>query len=83
MGTITIQCPDSVLRSFHEDEQQFAKELSLVAAVKLYEMKRLSSGRAAELAGISRLAFLNRLSEYGVSLYEVSDDELDSDVANA
>lgn len=83
MGAITIQCPDSVLRTLHEDEQQFAKEFSLIAAVKLYEMNRLSTGRAAELAGMSRLAFLNRLSEYGVSLYKVSEDELDRDVANA
>lgn len=83
MGAITIQCPDSILLSLHEDEQQFAKDLSTAAAVKLYEMKRLSSGRAAELAGMSRLAFLNCLSEYGVSLYEVSEAELDNDTANA
>lgn len=83
MGSITIKYPDSVLRSLHENEQQFAKELSLAAAVKLYEMKRLSSGRAAELAGMPRLAFLDRLSEYGVSLYEVSEHELDRDAANA
>jgi predicted HTH domain antitoxin len=38
----------------------------MLAAVKLYEMGRFSSGRAAELAGISRVEFLQSLSRYKV-----------------
>jgi predicted HTH domain antitoxin len=40
--------------------------LPILAAVKLYELGRLSSGRAAELAGMTRVEFLISLSRYRV-----------------
>ena len=38
----------------------------MLAAVKLYELGRLSSGRAAELAGMARVEFLLHLGRYQV-----------------
>ena len=38
----------------------------MLATVKLYELGHLSSGRAAELAGISRVEFLLNLGRYQV-----------------
>ncbi|HDH41256.1 MAG TPA: hypothetical protein ENG12_02470 [Candidatus Altiarchaeales archaeon] len=46
------------------------------AAVKLYELGRLSSGRAAELAGLSRVGFLQILGRYGVSIFDLTTGEL-------
>jgi predicted HTH domain antitoxin len=37
--------------------------MRMLTAVKLYELGRLSSGRAAELAGVARLEFLRRLGD--------------------
>jgi predicted HTH domain antitoxin len=48
-------------------------ELRLLAAVKLYELGRLSSGRAAEVAGMSRAEFLLSLGRYKVFPFQ---DEL-------
>ena len=62
MPTISIQCPDSVLISLKESPEEFAKEATKVLAVKLYEMGKLSSGRAAEFAGMSRISFLQILA---------------------
>lgn len=53
------------------------------ALVKLFEMKRISSGMAAEIAGMDRLSFLLKLSQYGVSMINYDDDELESDLYNA
>jgi predicted HTH domain antitoxin len=80
MSTITIECPDSILRSLHETKERFAESMRLLCAVKLYEMGRLSSGRAAELAGMPRIMFFHKLAEYGVSLSSESPDELRSDL---
>lgn len=55
----------------------------MAMAVKLYEMKRLSSGMAATLAGVSRVAFLGDLRHYGVAVIDLSEEELATDVANA
>lgn len=63
---ITISVPDDILAAENLDETAFASELSLMAALKLYELGRLSSGRAAERAGISRVEFLAALDRYRV-----------------
>ena len=63
---IVIDVPEKVLLAEKTDEQAFARELRMLAAVELYELGRLSSGRAAELAGVSRVEFLLSLGRYRV-----------------
>lgn len=74
---ISIEIPESILIAEKTDEVSFARELRILAAVKLYEMGRLSSGRAAELAGMSRIEFLMSLGRYKVFPFisELSDLE--------
>lgn len=59
------------------DEKSFARELLVLAAVKLYELGRLSSGRAAELAGMSRVEFLLSLGRYQVFPFEAELSDLE------
>ena len=66
MRNIVVPVPEEVLDAEQADEVPFARELSLMAALKLYELGRLSSGRAAELAGMSRIEFLDALKQYRV-----------------
>jgi predicted HTH domain antitoxin len=63
---IVIDIPEQVLLAEKTDEAGFARELRLLAAIKLYELGRLSSGRAAELAGMSRVEFWLKLKDYQV-----------------
>jgi predicted HTH domain antitoxin len=76
---ITINVPEKVLLAENIDEAAFARELPILAAVKLYELGRLSSGRAAELAGMTRVEFLLALKRYHVFPFA---DELDTLEAN-
>lgn len=55
----------------------------LAAAVKLYELGRLSSGAAANLAGIPRVVFLSKLADYGVDTFCLTEAELAEDLSNA
>ena len=52
-------------------------------AIKLFEMKRLSSGMAAQLIGMERVQFLAQLQRFGVPLIDLEEDELASDVDHA
>lgn len=78
---IAIEVPEIVLLSEKMDEEAFAREVRMLAAVKLYELGRLSSGRAAELAGIPRVEFLLTLERYNVFPLEAELNDLEQ--ANA
>ncbi|MFL6201060.1 MAG: UPF0175 family protein [Thermoanaerobaculia bacterium] len=73
-----IDIPEQILLAEKTDEASFARELLTLAAVKLYELGRLSSGRAAELAGMSRVEFLLSLGRYNVFPFEAELRELEA-----
>jgi predicted HTH domain antitoxin len=75
---ITIEIPEKVLLAEKMDADAFAREMRVLTAVKLYELGRLSSGRAAELAGMSRVAFLLSLGQYEVFPFTSELEELES-----
>jgi len=76
MVQLTIELPEGALASLHKDPVAFARELRLAAAVKWYEMKLVSQARAAEIAGISRSAFLEALGRFGVSPFQCGAEEI-------
>lgn len=75
---VTVRVPEKVLLAEKTDEAAFAGELSMLAATKLYELGRLSSGRAAELADMSRVRFLLSLGRYKVFPLEAELLELEA-----
>ncbi len=83
MGTLVLEIPNEILVSLKESPQEFSKDLLMFAAMKLYELGKLSSGRAAQLAGVSRVGFLQSLSRFGVPIFNLTEKELKQDLDNA
>lgn len=75
MRTLTLNLPDALTV---ED-----KDLIMLLASQLYEQGKLSLGQAAELAGLSKRAFVELLGQYNVSLFNYPATDLARDVANA
>ncbi len=75
MKTLTLNLPETI----NLDTKDVVKFLS----AKLYESGRLSLGQAADLAGMSKVAFAEILSDYGVSLFNYPADEIKKDAARA
>jgi predicted HTH domain antitoxin len=83
MNAIQLEVPDEVLACLNETPGSLARELPLLAAVKLFELGRLSSGRAAQLAGMERVEFLRVIGRYQVSGVTANVLELEHDASHA
>jgi predicted HTH domain antitoxin len=75
MKSISINLPDFI--DLNE------KEIKLLIATKLYEEGKLSLGEAAQLAELSKRAFIEILGRFDVSLFNYNAEELRNDVKNA
>jgi predicted HTH domain antitoxin len=82
-GKIEIKYPDTLPDLLQESPEEFEKEAKMAMAVKLFELKRISSGMAAEMAGMDRVSFLLELHRYGVEMINMEPEELASDLENA
>ncbi len=80
---LTIPYSDDLLLSLKESPEEFEAEARLLLAAKLYELGRLTTGRAAELAGVGRVEFMFLLGRFGLSPVGVDPEELQQDLANA
>ena len=80
---LVIEYPKLLPDALQRTRAEFEQEARMAMAVKLFEMKRLSSGVAAKLAGTDRVSFLLSLHRYGVAMIDLDEDELLSDVKNA
>jgi predicted HTH domain antitoxin len=62
---------------------EFGQELRVAAAVKWYELGKASQGKAAEIAGLSRSAFITALSRYRVTPFQYTEAELIDELRDA
>jgi len=80
---LTIPYSDDLLLSLKKSPEEFEAEARLLLAVKLYELNQVSTGVAASLAGLSRVAFMFELAHFGLSPMGQDPDQLAEDLANA
>lgn len=80
---IEIEYPDTLPDLLQESSEVFEREAKMAMAVKLFELKRISSGMAAEMVGMDRVSFLLELHRYDVDMINMEPEELASDVENA
>jgi hypothetical protein len=71
--TFTIELPESLLTSFAETPEAFAREVRLAAAIEWYREGRVSQGKGAEIAGMNRWEFLQALSRARAGSRSVAD----------
>jgi len=84
MSQVTFSVPDEILLALKATPEVLAARIRIAAAVKLYEMGQLSSGAAAQLAGVPKPYFLGQLADYdGVNTFDLSEEELIHDLKSA
>jgi predicted HTH domain antitoxin len=77
---LVIEYPEELPGLLKMTEEQFAAEVRFLAAAKLFELGRLSSGKAAAMAGLGRVAFLHKLGEYGFYAINLHAEQIDAEL---
>jgi len=80
MKEITLKTPDNFELAVQTTSAELEGQIRLMAALKMFELGKLSSGKAAELAGISRVAFFEMCGRYRVSIFNYPSEELEAEL---
>jgi predicted HTH domain antitoxin len=83
MKQLVIEYPEGLPGLLKLSEAEFAAEVRFLVAAKLYEMGKLSSGKAAEMASMGRVEFLHKLGTYGFQAINLRDEQIDAELQAA
>ena len=74
--TLTISIPGEIQQMLNRTPEEIGRDLRLYGALMLFRLGKLSSGAAAEMAGLPRVMFLDLCAEYGISVSQITAEEL-------
>lgn len=80
MTQLQLDLPEGFELAVNLTTAELESQVRLMAALKMFELGKLSSGKAAELAGVSRVEFLDLCGRYQVPVIQYSDDELENEL---
>lgn len=81
MNALMIELPADALASPGVSNESLASEVKFMLALKLFEVGRLSSGKAGSLCGMGRVEFLLAAGRAGVPVVTMDSDELNAEFA--
>ena len=78
---LTVRLPADIRQMLNRTPEEISRDLRLYAALMFFRLGKLSSGAAAEMAGIPRVMFLDMCGEYDIAVSQISPDELHQELA--
>lgn len=77
---LKIKYPSGFEHSVHMTKEEIEHYIRLMAALKMFELGKISSGKAAELAGMSRVEFFEACGRYRVSVLNYPPEEIEREI---
>ena len=77
---IKIRYPSGFEHAVHMTKEELEQHIRLMAALKMFELGKISSGNAAQLAGLSRVEFLETCGRYRISIYYYPPEEVEEEL---
>ena len=78
---VSIDLPESVFSALKKSPESFVSEMRLAAAIKWFEAGIISQSKGAEIAGVSRQAFIDALARFKVSPFQDTPEQLAEELA--
>ena len=76
MTKITLDLPPDVFSALRRSPEEFGRDMRLAAAAHWYAQGRISQEKAANVAGLDRVDFLQALAREGIDVFHVDFDDL-------
>ena len=73
---LTIRIPGEIRQMLNRTPDELSRDMRLYTALMLFRTGKLSSGAAAEMAGVPRIMFLDLCAEYDIPVSQVTADDL-------
>ncbi len=77
---LKIKYPSGFEHAVHMTKEEMEQHIRLMAALKMFELGKISSGKAAELAGMSRADFLEACGRYRISFFNYPNEEIGEEI---
>jgi len=76
MTTLTLELPDDLYSTLRRSPEEVVREMRITAAVEWYAQERITQGKGAEIAGLTRAAFIDELARRRVPVCQIHPDEV-------
>lgn len=83
MHTLSLPYPDDLLITSGKAPQALEEELAFLLAAKLFELHRLSLGKAAEFCRMNKVRFMYELGRLKIPVMNLDDDQIADELRDA
>lgn len=79
--SFSIDLPSDILLTLNEDINELKRDIKLSLAIRLYTMQKITIGKAAQIADLTRFEFETILSNNKISISNISHNDVLEDNA--
>ena len=80
MPVLSIPYSDDLLVASGRSAKELEDEFRLLLATRLYELRRLSIGKAAEICQMTKIRFMDELARQRVPVINLDDDQIQDEL---
>ena len=83
MLSVQVKLPSDLLSLLRLSEQDLQEEVQQWVALELFRTRKISAGKAAQIADMSLYEFMDLTRQHDVDWIDYTDDELESELREA
>ncbi len=76
---VKLKFPSDILLTLNQTEEELMETIRISLALRLYQLNKLTIGKAAQVAGLSRYEFETVLAENGMPISNLTLEDVISD----